>query len=347
MKLFLAVLCFAAALAGCDSDDSPQPTPTATTATSTATALPTPPEACPAGPELCDFALEIQRRMWEADFSWFDDKTGLQPFTCPVPGTMGMGGPFPICNGAVEGEVRQGVRIRRLQSDGGTVEASIVPELRHAILDGGHGLGPFLDAPQIAGFHCPGTPAAPDCRERAVVFFEGAAHLPVRIIGRTWRIAALQFGHFAEDPSVFSSGGAMPFPDQALEPGVYMPWKPPGRSPTRVQERWLFAPSSFSGLSVEPAVGPCPAELALTVVPPPGPFDPGKEPQPTVRIFPGVVGRNVGTTARTGFVEVKPAGAIGGEMRLTIPAETCQPGPLSLVFAGDEWRVAGYRVEAP
>jgi len=328
------------ALAACQSGDSNRQTPTAATPTAAAV-------ACPVAKDLCGFALELRQDMWVGNFEALEALTQKSSFTCPGPRAEGAGGPFPLCQGANPGEVRPGVAIHRLQSDGGTVETSILPALRISILDGGQGLKRGFNAPQVVGIQCPGTPSQPDCSRQAVIYFEGAAHFQVKSEPARWKASGLQFGNTTEDGSLPSTVSAMLFPDETLSaPGVYLPWRLGGEPLDSVRELWLFAPPPASALQTEPSEGPCPAEITLTIVPAPGTFPGGKEPIPAARVFPGVVGLDQGASARSGFVEVRPAGDLAsGQLRLNIPEEACPGDLLTIVLAGDTWRVTGYRVK--
>ncbi len=335
------------AMVACGSDDgSPGVRTTSAPGTSAPAEMPTANTECPVAKDLCATALALQQNMWAANFDALETLTQKSSFTCPGPSPGGAGGPYPLCQGASPGEIRRGVRINRLQSDGGTVEASILPALRNAILEGGHGLKRGLDAPRVVGFHCPGTPGQPDCSQRAIVYVEGAAHFRLTDTSVGWKVNGLQFGNTSEDQSLPSVVGSMPYPeDSGLSPGVFMPWRPEDEPPESVRESWLFAPAPASSLEAIPSRGECPAEVALNIVPAPGTLPGGKEPVPTARIFAGIVGIEQGVSARAGFVEVRATGDLAsGRLRLSIPKEACHGDVLTIVLGADAWRVTGYRV---
>ena len=332
----------------CDSNPEP---PTTTPAPPDATSVKTPvdPEACPIARDACDFAEEIVEGIVNADTAKLDALSAPEQFECFGPVAGGLGGPYPLCDGSVAGEVRDGFYVHVFNSDGGTVQGSILPSIRDAVLGGGPGVaGLSGEPPRIVGIHCPTSADASDCREEFVVYFDGAPHVGVKRVNQGLRVGWLQFGNFAEDPSVLQTGGGLAYAHKELLPGRFWPWRP---APTQdaldaVKERWLFTSPPVADLRAEPSEGACPAEVALSIVPAPGPFPPGKEPVPIVRLFPGVVGRNHGATARTGYVEVAPTGSLSdGKLKLEIPPSACQSAILTIVLAGDEWRIAGYRVE--
>ncbi len=311
-------------------------------------------EQCPVGPEVCGFALEVAAAIGAADFDRLANMGQPSTYTCPGGTPQGLGGPFPLCAASAAGEVREGYSIHRLQSDGGTVESSFLPALRLAVLEGGHGLGPYVAQPRIVGLHCPMSEGPPDCRERAIVYFEGAAHFHIERGDGGWRIRALQFGHTAEDVSVFGGGGALPFPWERLEDGWYYAWRPkyvPDPA-DMTREEWLLAPPEVSQVTVWPPEGGCPARLTVQV-PPEHRATPPKGPAVVeVWVFEGVVGLNAAVSDRSLQRESLRATAVPGTDEFAITLEgsmlggrLCEADVLTLVTRGDSGpHVGGYRI---
>lgn len=338
-------LVFALVAAGCEDDseraNGTEPAGTAATATPNSS-------ACPVEQAACDFAQKVAAAITAADVVQLNALSAPEQFECLGPVAGGLGGPYPLCDGSVAGEVREGFWVHVFNSDGGTVQESILPALRDAVLGSGPGVGGKSSLPpHIIGIHCPVSAGSAACRDEFVVYFDGAPNVGVRAVGERLRIGWLQFGNFAEDPSVWRTGGDLAYAHTDLLPGRFWPWRP---APTRealdiVKERWLFAPPPVADLRAEPSEGACPAEVTLRLVPAPGPFKPGKEPVPVARIFPGIVGGGQAATSRSGYVEVPPTGnPADGTLNLAIPPSACQGDILTIVLAGDRWRVAGYRV---
>ena len=138
LALLAALLLFLAI--ACDDDDSdadatPSPT-TAVTATSTAAPIgpaptatrpPSPtlePGACPLTELTCDFAEQLRSWLEARDVASIGAASRFESVDCPGGSPRGAGGPFPLCDGAAAGEVREGIGVARRYSEGAAISAS-------------------------------------------------------------------------------------------------------------------------------------------------------------------------------------------------------------------------------
>jgi hypothetical protein len=92
----------------------------ARTVSTTPTATPTAIAACPVAGDACAFANQMAQAVLEGDGDGVFSSASLTSYTCPGP-NGGLGGPFPLCDGAAPGEQRAGFPIRRIQSEGGVI----------------------------------------------------------------------------------------------------------------------------------------------------------------------------------------------------------------------------------
>lgn len=100
---------------------TPTPTPTVTpTPTPTVTPSPTPfgGGECPVGPAGCDFATRLNQWVGNEDVDFLVSVTEVKEYECPGPEPSGLGGPFPLCDGATPGEHRSGYLTARRASEG-------------------------------------------------------------------------------------------------------------------------------------------------------------------------------------------------------------------------------------
>lgn len=352
----------------CESDEDPQATSTvsptpASRASSTSTVTSTPdygaPDPCPVAIEICDFATGLQRLISTADVDALDALLQPSDFVCPGV-ELGAGGPFPLCDGARDGEVRQGFRITRLQSDGGTVERSLLPQLRSTILDEADTQLGYYDQPYVIGIHCPVVSGSPDCGEQFIVYFSmlfPSTNFVVERKPEGLRVVALQMGNTLEKPEgIAFHRGELPYVDDGVGPGWFYPWRGEYAPDPQhqVPRRWLFAPSEVTGVTVEPASGPCPATLTLTLL---GarPTEPLKEPLAEVWVVSGVRGiqHTIGIPGRPPLVKLNPPWLPNGqsvEIRVDpdmLGGTLCDAETISLIAwagAGGPF-VGGYAIE--
>ncbi|MCL4240020.1 MAG: hypothetical protein KJ048_01605 [Dehalococcoidia bacterium] len=330
-------------------------------ATGAATVSPSPqatatPDAgqCPVAVEICDFSAALQGLISTADVDAIEALMSPSEFVCSGV-ELGAGGPFPLCDGAREGEVRGGFRITRLQSDGGTVERSLLPQLRMAILDDAdQSLGYYVE-PRVIGIHCPVSSGSPDCGEQFIVYFSmsmPAARLVVARKSEGYRVVGLQMGDTVEKLGALAvHGGDLPYVGDGVGPGWFYPWRGEYLPDPEhdVARRWLFAPPEISGAMVEPAFGKCPATLTVTLQGAPS-IEPGKEPLAEVWVVAGVRGiqHTIGIPDRPPLVKQNPPWRSDGgsfEVRLEqdmLGGTLCDAGTITLiVWGGPEGPVVG------
>lgn len=116
----VALAASALLLGGCNSDGPKKVTPTAepeATATAGATSVPTPPPPgatpdvtkCPVDATTCAVAERFISAWKAKDVDALMAMAKPLPTSCPVPPWTGLGGPYPLCDGAtIDGEVREG-----------------------------------------------------------------------------------------------------------------------------------------------------------------------------------------------------------------------------------------------
>ncbi|MEX2245953.1 MAG: hypothetical protein WEC75_04635 [Dehalococcoidia bacterium] len=182
----IIIATFAAmALAACaGGDDTPEPT-SAPRATSTQAPAPSPTPApdptapaasggCAGAEESCALAEQIATELLSGDLDAVVSRVRLRPYTCPGPEPEGLGGAYPLCEGAAAGDVREGLSHAHLQSEGGVIS----PDALRTTLEG------WLSAadasasdsfstggPAFATVGCPMTAAGVDCTGAIGVVF--------------------------------------------------------------------------------------------------------------------------------------------------------------------------------
>lgn len=349
------------ALAACRDEPLDDQATTTATAPPQAAASPTVgSDPCPVAVEICDFAAGLQRLISTADVEALGALVQPSDFVCPGV-EPGAGGPFPLCDGAPEGEVRQGVRVRRLQSDGGTVERSLLPQLRMAILDDADQYLGYYVEPHVVGIHCPIVSGSADCTERFIVYLSmslPSTNLVVERRSEGLRLVGLQMGDALGKPGVIASHrGGLPFVDDAVGPGWFFPWRGDYLPDPEhdVPRRWLLAPPEISSVTVEPAFGECPATLTLNLLEARS-TEPGKESIAEVWLVPGVRGiqHTFGTPGRPPLVKVNPPWLPDGrsfEVQLEqdmLNGTLCDAETISLIaWGGAEGPVVGGYSIAP
>lgn len=223
--------------AASESPDPPTAVATQTAIAVEATPRPRDLRACPVNADACVFAEAVMRWLLDADVQALKDRSRPQELPCRGSG-QGAGGNSPLCDGAPAGTTRPGFPIHVFNSDGYTAQADFRPALRESILNG-------PGVVELVGFHCPEKDARADCGSVFVLFLIGAANLQVDRIDGAYFVTALQFGHFAQDPAIFDSGGTFPIAaeDAGTVPGRFEPWRPAVTSPglPNVIDRWLDA----------------------------------------------------------------------------------------------------------
>src|SRR5215208_3526470 len=72
---------------------------------------------CPVEPDACEFVRSVVVALDSGDRSALLPLLATEEVVCPAPDSGGLGGPFPLCDGAAEGERRVGVPISRINSE--------------------------------------------------------------------------------------------------------------------------------------------------------------------------------------------------------------------------------------
>jgi hypothetical protein len=181
LNLFLALLLL---VAGCVTRSGgpvagePGQTPLATVRAASATAAPSPPGlvGCNLDAEVCAFAATLNRWLLTPDVDAILARTAPEQFECPGPRPQGLGGPYPLCDGAAPGERRSGYTVVRLQSEASVVSAQGYRDLVRTWIESADParrdeFGPGTQ--RLYGIGCPaasaGGPAS--CRERFATVF--------------------------------------------------------------------------------------------------------------------------------------------------------------------------------
>jgi hypothetical protein len=159
-------------------------TPTSPAASPTAAIVQTPTDSgCPVASDTCAFAETIDRAVQIPDFSAVVSNARAREYSCPDPRPPGLGGPYPLCDGATAGESRSGYEIAYLSSEGVVVDARGLQEA----LDG-WARSPDSSASDAFGdggnrlYTVGCTTGEPACRDRfALVFSQLRSGVPTRI----------------------------------------------------------------------------------------------------------------------------------------------------------------------
>jgi hypothetical protein len=206
------------------------------------------PGACPIDPAVCTFAAEMDRALQTGDVAAISSRALFREFQCPGGTVQGLGGPFPLCEGASQGERRQGIIIGYLSSEGTVVSEE---GLRNALRTWAAGATPTASdefgtgASRVYSLGCPLTQTVPGpaCPEQfSVVFSQRRQGVPVRsqlilfvrrpASGGPAQITDVAIGPILPEdqlptvlrggnsPAIFSPQGYAPF-------GTYYAWTPP------------------------------------------------------------------------------------------------------------------------
>lgn len=97
-------------------------TATAAPAASPTTAGTMPGTACPFAASVCDFARQTEARLSRGDVAGIIGDAPGRAVTCTTGVNPGLGADFPLCTGAVAGEVRFGFEVGAFQSEGGMTD---------------------------------------------------------------------------------------------------------------------------------------------------------------------------------------------------------------------------------
>jgi hypothetical protein len=202
---------------------------------------------CPTDPAVCTFAADLNRAVLGGDSVWIWDRARFTEVECPGGTPQGLGGPFPLCDGAQPGERRSGIQVAYLSSEGTVVSRE---GLANAIRSWIGGADPAASdefgtgAPRLYSLGCPLTQTAPGprCPEQlSVVFSQRPRGIPWRsqLIfyvrqpagGGPAQITDVAIGPvLPEDqlPPILRGGNSSAiFSPQGYAPfGTYLPWTP-------------------------------------------------------------------------------------------------------------------------
>jgi hypothetical protein len=127
---------------------------------------------CPVASEVCSFAQTVERAVKASDFSAIIANAGTSEYTCPAIPPQGLGGPYPLCDKALGGEKRQGIRIAYLESEGVIVKTQGMREAleRWARAETPSATDEFgTGASRLYSIGCPGD--ASTCGEKFALVF--------------------------------------------------------------------------------------------------------------------------------------------------------------------------------
>ncbi len=130
--------------------------------------------ACPLVRDACALAAFLQTRLASGDLESVATANRIESFTCPGTPAQGIGGPFPLCDGAFGGEKRLGVQMNRRYSEGFVVSPEEYQRILRQLLQAAdanasdaYGTG----ALRLYSLSCLDQAAAPvSCPRFAVIF---------------------------------------------------------------------------------------------------------------------------------------------------------------------------------
>lgn len=128
------------------------------------------PSDCPVAPEACAFALRLNGLLAHGDVDAVARLLRPEEVECPGPTPMGLGGPYPLCDGALPGERRMGAKIIRLNSEGGMASPAQFAEGLRRVSGYEEVTGALPQ--RIVALGCPDSQGRPgDCRDRLTVVY--------------------------------------------------------------------------------------------------------------------------------------------------------------------------------
>jgi hypothetical protein len=204
--------------------------------------------SCPVEPDACAFAALLNQWLLSGNVDAVAARLSLQEQECPGPEPHGLGGPYPLCAGAMPGERRAGVPIAGLQSEGGVLSTENVKALLRSWISTAdlavsdeYGPGDL----QLFTLGCAGIAGVgTSCSTRFTVVFSlirtTDVAQPTRLLlmfpverqaDGTLRITAVVTSALLGDESGLATalrgGNGTIFTPYPVEPGVYFPWSPP------------------------------------------------------------------------------------------------------------------------
>lgn len=76
---------------------------------------------CPGDPRICEFARQLGQWLVGGNLDEIIGTLEAKTFQCPEPSPLGLGGPYPLCDGSQAGTSRRGYELGRLGSEGGVL----------------------------------------------------------------------------------------------------------------------------------------------------------------------------------------------------------------------------------
>lgn len=193
---------------------------------------------CPVSADACAFGLHVQRWLELREYDAIVSLLSVEEVVCPGPAPMGLGGPYPLCDGSAPGERRYGTPITRPQSEGGVGGVDFFRETltrRDGTMrlvsvgcpdteaDGGRACGDRFSLI----FAAPDCPARGGCTARPVTAF-----LVDRQVSGQFRLATIIFAAEAAVPRAALAGGRVDanlgfFVTGPATFATFFPWNPP------------------------------------------------------------------------------------------------------------------------
>jgi hypothetical protein len=146
---------------------------------------------CPVDPSVCAFASRLNQWLLIEDAAAIPAHMRAREAECPGPEPLGLGAPFPLCDGSSPGERLAGYDVGYLHSHGGAFSAEqlqsflgawVTSSLNNEFDDYGSG------AAQLVSIGCPGLRPheGASCRDRFTVVFSALqqppdARMPLRL----------------------------------------------------------------------------------------------------------------------------------------------------------------------
>lgn len=193
---------------------------------------------CPVAADACAFATHVQQWFDRGIYDAFASLLQTQEVECPGPTPIGLGGPYPLCDGSQPGERRYGTPIVRPGSEGGIGSVELFRDL----------LARRATPMRLATIGCPDAAAlganacgdafslvfvAPDCPAQGGCSIQPVTVLPVvRQPSGQYRLASIITSVAGLLPDAALTGGRVSAGRELFVPGApatatFVPWSPP------------------------------------------------------------------------------------------------------------------------
>lgn len=181
MKLAIASASLLLLIAACSSGGQPSRA-SIQTPVPTPTSVPTPTQSCPLVAAVCGIAAALREAVLvKKDFDWIVQNYPPQTFIRPGARPQGLGGPYPLCDGAKPTEERRGYLVAHLQSEGEVLTPEAYKETLSGWVEGATAATGDRDGAAAARLYSIGCSNAPTCAGRiAVVFSKIPGEVPYR-----------------------------------------------------------------------------------------------------------------------------------------------------------------------